>query len=93
MLALTFDLSVGKLKETFGEKYRKAYYETKNILKKNGFFWYLGSSYLTEGTMAELFKAVSDLKGTLWFKESLKDIRAFRVEDWSDLTSIFKEER
>lgn len=27
----------------------------------------------------------------IWFKKSVRDIRAFRVEDWSDFTAIFKQ--
>ena len=26
-----------------------------------------------------------------WFKNSVRDIRAFKVEDWSDFTAIVKE--
>ena len=31
------------------------------------------------------------LKKLSWFKDSVRDIRAFRVEDWSDFTSFMKE--
>lgn len=42
--------------------------------------------------MATLFRAITALKAINWFKESVRDIRAFRVEDWSDFTSFVKEE-
>jgi virulence-associated protein VapD len=28
----------------------------------------------------------------LLFRKSVRDIRAFRVEDWSDFTALFKED-
>lgn len=41
--------------------------------------------------MANLFKAINALKSIEWFKFSVRDIRAFRVEDWSDFTDLIKE--
>ena len=35
--------------------------------------------------------AIEALKKTDWFKDSVRDIRAFKVEDWSDFTPVFKE--
>ena len=40
--------------------------------------------------MAKLFAAVMDLKALPWFPDSVRDIRAFRVEQWSDFTPIVK---
>ena len=40
--------------------------------------------------MANLFKAMNELKNTSWFINSVRDIRAFRVEDWSDFTDFMK---
>lgn len=42
--------------------------------------------------MANLLRAVNALKSTPWFKKSVRDIRAFRVEDWSDFTGFIKED-
>jgi virulence-associated protein VapD len=42
--------------------------------------------------MANLFKAIDGLKKIEWLKKSVRDIRAFRVEDWSDFTGLFTEE-
>ncbi len=41
--------------------------------------------------MANLFRAVTALKALPWFPASVRDIRAFRVEQWSDFTSLIKE--
>ena len=37
-------------------------------------------------------KAIDKLKHIDWFKKSVRDIRAFKIEDWSDFTEIVKEE-
>jgi virulence-associated protein VapD len=40
--------------------------------------------------MANLFQAIMALKQLSWFPASVRDIRAFRVEQWSDFTPIMK---
>ena len=103
MFAIAFDLNVSDLKAAYGEPYNNAYYEIKNILRKMvmarrswckyDFYNTQGSVYLTQkNDMATLFRAISALKDITWFKDSVRDIRAFRVEDWSDFTSFVKEE-
>ena len=37
-----------------------------------------------KNTLAEVYKAITKLKSIEWFKNSVRDIRAFKVEDWSD---------
>ena len=35
--------------------------------------------------------AYYEIKPTIdWFRNSVRDIRAFRIEDWSDFTSVIK---
>lgn len=41
--------------------------------------------------MANLFRAIDALKRIPWFKSSVRDIRAFRVEDWSNFTDFIKD--
>jgi len=41
--------------------------------------------------MANLFRAIDALKKISWFKLSVRDIRAFRIEDWSNFTEFIKE--
>ena len=49
---------------------------------------------LTEKTdMANLFRAIDALKRIPWFQASVRDLRAFRVEDWSNFTDFIKENR
>ena len=42
--------------------------------------------------MANLFAAIYALKKIAWLKASVRDIRAFKVENWSDFTQIVKED-
>ena len=41
--------------------------------------------------MSNLFRAMNELKKITWFRDSVLDIRAFRVEDWSNFTEFMKE--
>lgn len=83
---------IADLKQHYGEPYNNAYFDIRAELRKYDFFRTQGSVYLTENKdMANLFRAVSALKQIGWFKNSVRDIRAFRVEDWSDFTAFIKE--
>ncbi len=91
MYAIAFDMVVADLKEYYGEPYNNAYFEIKITLRKYDFFNTQGSVYLTEkNDMANLYRAVEALKNLEWFKKSVRDMRAFRVEDWSDFTAVIK---
>lgn len=92
MFAIAFDMNIGDLRINYGEPYNNAYYEIKNVLRKYDFYNTQGSVYLTEkNDMSVLFRAIDALKKIDWFRLSVRDIRAFRVEDWSDFTSFVKE--
>lgn len=63
------------------------------MLREYDFYNTQGSVYLTEkNDMANLYRAIEALKKIDLFKKSVRDLRAFRVEDWSDFTSVVKEE-
>ena len=40
--------------------------------------------------LANLFAAMNALKALQWFSVCVRDIRAFRIEQWSDFTGFFK---
>jgi len=47
--------------------------------------------YVTDDEdMANLFLAIQSLRVRAWFPKSVRDIRAFRVEQWSDFTAVVK---
>jgi virulence-associated protein VapD len=94
MFAIAFDMSVALLREHYGNPYNSAYYEISEVLEEYDFFNTQGSVYLTENTdMSNLFDAIDALKNIPWFPDSVRDIRAFRVEDWSDFTSFVKRKK
>lgn len=91
MFALSFDMVVSDLKQYYGEPYNKAYYEIKSLLKDNGFTWVQGSTYLTQSDdLSNMFAAIQALSRIDWFKRSVRDLRGFKVESWSDFTELVK---
>ena len=93
MFAIAFDMDIKELRNSYGEPYNNAYYEIKILLRKYDFFKTRGIGYLAEkGGMADLFAASYAVKKIAWFKASVRDIRAFKVENWSDFTQIVKED-
>ena len=92
MFAIAFDMVISDLKQNYGDPYNIAYFDISNIMEKYGFYRAQGSLYLTENRdMANLFRAIEALKKTEWFRKSVRDIRTFRVEDWSNFTDFMKE--
>ena len=93
MYAISFDLKIDDLKKTYGEPYNRAYDEIKQELEALGFDWTQGGVYMSvakENTLTTVYKAINRLSAIDWFKKSVRDIRAFKVEDWSDFTDIVK---
>jgi virulence-associated protein VapD len=69
----------------------QAYSDIGAILSQHGFRWVQGSLYVTENEdMANLFLAIQALRSQDWFPKSVRDIRAFRIEQWSDFTTVVK---
>ena len=84
MFAIAFDMDINALSKNYGEPYNNAYYEINYATQ--------GSVYLSnDNDMLHLVQAMNALKSVSWFKDSVRDIRAFRVEDWSDFTPFFKD--
>ena len=42
-------------------------------------------------SLNNLVAAILHLKQIDWFRNSVRDIRGYRVEDWSDFTELVKE--
>jgi virulence-associated protein VapD len=92
MFAIAFDLVVADtIKFHPSRNATTAYNDIRNLLGQHGFTWRQGSLYTTDDDdMARLFAAIMALKSLPWFPLSVRDIRAFRVEQWSDFTAIIK---
>lgn len=85
MFAISFDMVIIDLKNNYEEPYNNAYFEIGKILRNYGFYNTQGSIYLSENNnMPNLTRAMIKLKSIDWFKKSVRNIRTFKVEDWSD---------
>ena len=94
MYAIVFDLKIDTLKKCYGDLYNKAYDEIGQELEQLGFEWMMGNLYINHSSRENLthfYRAINRLSKINGFKESVRDIRAFKVEDWSDFTEIVKE--
>lgn len=92
MFAIAFDLEVAATNEAHPRNARQAYLDIEVTLGGFGFKRIQGSVYVTGSEdMANLFRAMNALKALPWLARSVRDIRAFRVEQWSDFTSLIKE--
>ena len=95
MYAIVFNLKIDDLKKEYGDPYNKAYDEIRQELEGLGFEWTQGSVYINSNqkdSLTTVYKAINKLSQIDWFKKSVRDICAFKVEDWSDFTDIVKGE-
>lgn len=92
MFAIAFDLIVVETEKHHPKSVSQAYSEIGSTLASFGFNRVQGSLYINDSEdMANLFKAINALKSLPWLPPSVRDIRSFRVEQWSDFTSLIKE--
>ncbi len=92
MFAITFDLVVAEVLKVHPKGVAPAYAEIGQTLRQFGFNRIQGSVYVTEKEdMGNLVSALLALRAFPWFPETVRDIRAFRVELWSDFTPLMKE--
>jgi virulence-associated protein VapD len=91
MFAITFDLKVAEVKRHHPKAVNRAYEEIRQTLARNGFAWKQGSVYINPGGgLVELLEAMNSLKALSWFPSSVREIRAFRLENNSDFTASIK---
>ncbi len=93
MYAVSFDMEISKLKDHYGEPYNRAYDEIRALMHNFGFDWIQGSLYISnsqDNNLTKVYKIVNQLSKIDWFKQSVRDIRTFKVEDWSDFTEVVK---
>jgi len=91
MFAIAFDLVVAETLGNHPKGVSQAYADIGATLADFGFVRIQGSLYTTESEdLANLFAAITALKALPWLPASIRDIRAFRVEQWSDFTRFVK---
>ena len=91
MFAIAFDLVVAETLRNHPKGIAPAYLDIELTLARRDFRRVQGSLYVTENEdMANLFQAIMDLCALDWFPVSVRDLRAFSIEQWSDFTSFIK---
>ena len=91
MFAIAFDLVVADTARKHPKGVSQAYTDIRNTLAGFGFDWRQGILYTTDkDDLANLFAAIMALKALSWFPASVRDIRAFKIEHWSDFTALVK---
>jgi virulence-associated protein VapD len=91
MYAVAFDLVVADTELHHPKGVAQAYTEIGAVLAEHGFRRVQGSLYVNDNeNMANLFLAIQSLRSRTWFPKSVRDIRAFRIEQWSDFTPVVK---
>ena len=91
MFAIAFDLVVEDARKRHPKGVAQAYVDIGSVLERFGFRRVQGSVYVCEREdLANLFAAMNALNALQWFAGCVRDIRAFRIEQWSDFTAFFK---
>ena len=91
MLLLSISWSQ-RLKNSIQSGYSQAYADIGRILSQYNFENVQGNLYVTKNEdMANLFSAMIALRAMPWFPPTVRDIRAFRLEQWSDFTPLMKQ--
>jgi virulence-associated protein VapD len=92
MFAIAFDLVVAEAEKSHPKGVSQAYADIGQVLSGFGFERVQGSLYVTSNEdMAHLFSAFMALRAMPWFPSTVRDIRAFRLEQWSDFTTLMKQ--
>ena len=91
MFAIAFDLVAAETARRHPQSVAQVYADIGARLADFGFDRVQGSLYISESEdLANLFAAIMALKALPWLPPSVRDIRAFRVEQWSDFTKLVK---
>ncbi len=91
MFAIAFDMVVADIQKYYPKGISSAYTEIGRTLQPFGFERVQGSVYLTSSSdLSNLFDAIVALKAMGWFRSCARDIRGFKVENWSNFTASVK---
>ena len=91
MFAIGFDLVVRQTEAVHPKGVPQAYSDIGAILNRYGFTRVQGSVYVSQGdSLVNVTLAMNALKALPWFPMCVRDIRAFKVEHWSDFTDFMK---
>ena len=91
MFAIAFDLVVADVRGHCAKGISAAYTEIAKSLAPFGFERVQGSVYLTRNPdLGNLMAAILALKALPWFPKSARDVRGFKVENWSNFSAIVR---
>ena len=91
MFAIGFDLVVEQTGKTHPKGVSQAFADIGAVLNRYGFLRVQGSVYVSQGdSLVNVTLAMNALKALPWFPACVRDIRAFKVEHWSDFTDFMK---
>ncbi len=91
MFAIGFDLLWNVTKESHPRGLSQACAEIGAVLNRHEFRRVQGSVYVSNSdSLVNVTLAMSALKALPWFPVCVRDIRAFKVEHWSDFTDFMK---
>jgi virulence-associated protein VapD len=91
VFAIAFDLRVADTEQHHPKGLSQAYSDIRATLEGFQFRGIQGSVYVSDiDDMANLLSAILALKALPWFPASVRDVRGFRVELWSNFTSLVK---
>lgn len=91
MFAIGFDLVVHQARAMHPKGVPQAYADVGAILNRYGFTRVQGSVYVSQDdSLVNVTLAMNALKALSWFAACVRDIRAFKVEHWSDFTNFKK---
>ena len=91
MFAIAYDMTVADAKQHHPRGYRQAYLDVELTLGKFGFERVQRSVFASrDDDLSRLFSAIIALRALEWFRRSVRNVRAFRVDRGSDFTAIAK---
>ena len=91
MFAIAFELVVADAAKHHPRGVAAAYDDISTALQRFGFERIQGSVYVSDNNdMANLFAALPALQALPWLARVVRDIRGFRLENWSDFTPLVK---
>ena len=94
MFAIAFDMVVADIRRHYPKGISSAYSEIARTVAPFGFERVQGSVYIGRSDdIGGLFDAITALKAMPWFPKCARDVRGFRVENWSDFTAIVKRQQ
>ena len=92
MFAVAFDLTIAEVERSYPGYVSHAYRDIEDALRGFGFSRIQGSVYVCDREdLANLSSAMNALRALPWLPACVRDILAFRVEQWSDFTGFMKE--